>query len=208
MSGGKRKRQKLNSGDSISAFQHISKNSAELKVNETSISALEFSSTGVAANTIILLNGIVQGNDFLNRVGRKTVTTSIHIRGSIGVGATPTGCSVRWMVVYDKQANGATIAFTDVLTNQGLQGFNNLNNRKRFIVLMDQETYVEATGTISRPVNCYKKCNLETIYSGTTAGIASINSGAIYFMTTGTLVTGVTAPTMTTGLARQRFADA
>ena len=75
----------------------------------------------------------------------------------------------------------------------------NLNNRDRFKVLVDKKgqlgSYLtSAGGTIisGAPQNAwwakYKKCNLETVFSGTTNAIGSMATGAIYICYIGDFV--------------------
>lgn len=175
----------------------------ELKDIDTSLAAAECSTTGA----INLINGVAQGTDFNTRVGRKFNMRSILVRGTIKVGATPTLAAYRWMIVYDKQANGASAVITDILTAINMGGVNNLTNRDRFVVIADKKGYVEAAGRGVVPIKFYKRCALETTNGGTSAAIGSIQTGALYFVTLGDLATGVTAPVCGAMTARVRFTD-
>jgi len=174
----------------------------ELKTIDIAAGVFEFSSTG----TITLINGIAQGTDFTNRVGRKFNMKSILIRGRISVGATPTGATWRLMLIYDKQTNGEAPVITDIIDAIGMSGVQNLSNRDRFVVIMDKAGWVEATTKITMPFKKYKRCNLEVINGGTGATVGSIQTGALWLISVGNLAAGATAPVgaLTT---RVRFKD-
>lgn len=174
----------------------------ELKTIDEVSQAYEFSSTG----TINLINGVAQGTDFTQRVGRKFNMKSILLRGRIAVGATPTGGTWRLMLVYDKQTNGAAPAITDIVDAIGMSGVQNLSNRDRFVVIMDKSGFLEATTKITIPFKKYKKCNLEVINGGTGDTVGSIQTGALWVISMGNLATGVTAITGTI-TSRVRFKD-
>lgn len=166
-------------------------------------SALSFSTTG----SVTLINGVSQGTDFTNRVGRKFQIRSVLIRGQVNLGATPTSSVVRWMLVYDKQANGVAPAIGDIVFQPYPGACNNLTNRDRFVVLADKTFEVDTQGPSKRAIKKYMKCNLETVNGGTGATVASIQTGALYFVTMGDLATGVTAPVLGETTCRIRFSD-
>ena len=90
----------------------------------------------------------------------------------------------------------------------------NLNNRDRFKVMMDKQFAIGEVnaggGYAAAPqvssVKKYKKCNLETVYSGTTNAIGSIQSGALYMA----VISNVATPSSSVfqGSVRIRFEDA
>ena len=110
----------------------------------------------VACNTSgpssIGLNTVPQGDDSVNRDGRKIVMKSILLRLS-NYSTVTTGLpqTHRILVVYDKLGNGSTTLATydDVLENTTPYYIAPINkiNTKRFVVLFDQ--YVDLGGTTS-----------------------------------------------------------
>lgn len=110
----------------------------------------------------IWLNPVAVGSSFFNRVGRKIEMKSLHIHGKIlartgaagnlNANASNTQEYVRFVVFYDRQTNGALPALTDVFQNTDNQGNNyntvysdiNLNNRERFLILMDERRAMPA----------------------------------------------------------------
>ena len=119
----------------------------------------------------------------------------------------------RILIVYDRQANGAAPAATDVLTSNTIMAIQNLDNRDRFIILADIFPYAQDetlaagnNGAGSGGIMAYKryiKCNLETIYGGNAGTIADINSGSLLMLTNcnGGTVAGES------GIVRVRFVD-
>nr|WAE42189.1 MAG: capsid protein [Cressdnaviricota sp.] len=89
----------------------------------------------------------VQGAAAFNRVGQKVILKSLRLRGTIKPILTGLQCIGRVLVVYDRQANAALPAWTDVIagvsspgaqTNSVYDGLN-MANRERFVVLMDEQ---------------------------------------------------------------------
>lgn len=122
--------------------------------------------------TIYPVNLVQAGSSFFNRVGRKIEMKSLHIHGKIlpAVGAAAnlnaqslnTAEYSRIIVFYDRQVNGAVPAYTDILQNTDQAGNPttsaysdiNLNNRERFVILMDERRFLPAVppaGTTTIP---------------------------------------------------------
>lgn len=132
--------------------------------------------------TISLLNGVAQGATEITRVGRKIQMTKLSFYWTAQLGAATTGgCSIRFRVVYDKQANGALPAITQVFLADNFHSPNNLANADRFITLVDEITPpLDADNNQQVSGQITRRLNLETMFSGATNGIASITSGSIY----------------------------
>lgn len=172
--------------------------------------------TTVLSTNMTLLTGVAIGTDYNARIGRKVCWKSLYVQGMVLNEGTPVASSLnRIIVFYDKQPNGLTPIPTDVLTAATASAPLNLSNRDRFVILMDKR-YV--TGAISLTatmavsdhtvalVHKYKKLNLETIFEGTDATIASIRTGSIWLMTVGNNAVGTTYEFQ--GSVRMRFTDA
>jgi len=159
--------------------------------------------TPAVAGTVTLLNGIAQGTDYNQRIGRKFMMKSIMYRFLVRID--PTAASVgnlcRLLIVYDAQTNGALPAVTDILQIGDVLSPMNLNNRDRFKIISDKwwntGAYNVATGNITTGEFCpqmdkfYKKMNLEVQNSGTANTIGSISTGGVYAIVIADIATTV-----------------
>lgn len=161
----------------------------ELKYTDNSVVISPILGSG----TIQLVNGIAQGTDFNQRIGRQATMKSVLFNGNWYQSTTssPLGCLGRAVVVYDAQPNsGSTPVWTDIFAQADVNSPMNLNNRDRFKVLMDIRKSIGPTAYTSGNITAggwgspwhskYRKCNLETIFSGTGITLGSISTGAIY----------------------------
>lgn len=151
--------------------------------------------------TITLLNGMAQGTDSDERAGRKThgKTLSIKLLVSNEAGA-PFMSPMRVMVIYDKQSNKAAPIIGDLLDTTTMTASKNINNRDRFQVLGDEVIQLGAgaatTGSAGNMTFFYKRFfnlrNLETTFADASAGVGSVNTGALYLVYFGTFAAGST----------------
>lgn len=145
--------------------------------------------------TLSLINGVSSGTDETNRTGRY----SQMVRYDISVFFEPNTAStsangdvIRTILLYDAQPNGAAPGVADVLQNNNYTEPYNSDNSDRFLILYDCFVNLEANAytagvlTNGTPkfhsVLIEDNCDLETIYSGTGATIASIASGSLYLL--------------------------
>jgi len=185
----------------------------ELKFVDTVTSA-----AGTAAGAVTLLNGVAQGTDYNQRIGRKFTMKSIMCRFGIsyGTGAAvgSVGNIVRILIFYDCQTNLNTPAVTDVLQTASYLSPMNLNNRDRFIVICDKRFVLQSGGPNARFFKKFKFLNTAACYkSGATVGdITDITSGSIYALayTDGEMGGDNSDPTIGVrmqGLIRLRYED-
>lgn len=163
---------------------------AELKVIDVVATAV----TPTGAGAFTLLNGVSQGTDYLNRIGRKAYMKSILLRATVNPASgtsRPIGNIVRAVVFWDLQANGAAPVFLDLFqANADVNTPLNLTNRDRFriisdkFIVMNPDTYATGAPTAGNPITrnykVYRKCNQEVIFGGTNATVASIQTGSLY----------------------------
>jgi len=168
------------------------------------------------AGTVTLLNGIAQGTDISNRIGRKFCLKSSLLRLAVYPNSATTlqqGDIVRVMLLYDAQPNGVIATVADVLDGFTWESGMNLNNRDRFKVLMDKtfamNPVVYTAGALTagspqlRVMKKYKKMNLDVINSGSAATIGSIQTGALLLLVIGLINNGSTI----NWLHRTRYTD-
>lgn len=177
----------------------------------TNISPTAASVAGVGP---FLLNGCAQGSDAVQHIGRKTQMKSLYWIWQGSLAPTTAGtASQRLVIVYDKEAEGAAptiaaVAQTDIFNADNILAMNNLNNRDRFITLVDE--IVECTGTggpQSFMRKGYRKIDLPVVFNaGAGATVASINTGSVYAVAwqDGKLITAAPLNSLQT---RIRFTD-
>ena len=180
----------------------------ERKFFDNSISAATLMPVATSTWAFSLLNGIGQGTDANQRVGRTVEWQSLFIRLSASVTATTAGLpdKYRVVIVYDKQnnASAALPAPTDVFTDNAIQGLQNLDNRSRFVILLDKYFFLgpatTANGGVPTVVDkvWFLRKNikfLRSVYNGAGATIGTINTGSIFIGVCGHGGLITTAPT-------------
>lgn len=175
-------------------------NNAELKYNDLSSASYVADTTG----TVTALNLTAVGDDNTTRDGRQICNKSIHVQGVIlPVDVTAILNSYcRMMLVWDSQPNSGTIAaITDILVASTSLSNTNLNNRERFTILRDCRYSLGAIVTTAtqaitvtpgvQVVNEFVNLkDVKTTYSGTTAAIGSVATGALLMVTIGNQAAG------------------
>ena len=167
--------------------------------------------TIVAAQTVgnpLVLNSVAQGTTPNTYLGRSLTMKSLLIRWAGYLDATTTGSSgLRMIVVYDKQTNGAIPVTTDVFQVDQMTSPMNLNNNRRFEVVLDEMIPCVGTGGPQAWfVERYVKMNRRTEFSGAGAGVTQIATGSLvaYFYQQGGLL--VASP-INSFYSRVRFVD-
>lgn len=135
------------------------------------------------------INLLAAGTDANQRIGRKVEIKSIQVRSDIKMKDVGTAQFGRFMLVYDKQTNGATPALTDILDTGSsptpTTALLNINNRDRFAVLYDDIIEFDNVLRDCYANKVYKKGLWEEIFKDTGGTIASVTSGALYWVTVG-----------------------
>ena len=177
----------------------------ELKAVDTTINSA-IDSTGY----VHLLNGIARGDDINERNGRQVLMKSVQISWlSFATAATGVDQVHRVVLVYDRQANATALTWNDVFGSSSIHYPRNLENRKRFKILMDQSYVINAAGEpgTGRVEKFYRKLAHPVTFNAGDAGtIADITTGSLYLMWTSSVGAGATAGTIQ-GRARVRYSD-
>lgn len=207
-------------------FGRVAGSDAERKFLDVTIADNSISATGDIQNSGTLIV-IPQGAGESQRVGRKVVIRKIMFRGEATLneyaGTTEADASaanrVRIIFYVDKQCNGAAATAGDILATATpvSNGFNNLNNRDRFLILKDKfidlNPMALAKGTtnyvrprVNKSMFFARSCELPIEYSSTTGAITEIRSNNI-----GCLIIADSAATgfacAVTGTVRFRYTD-
>lgn len=127
----------------------------ELKAYDIQTNLIDFINSG----NFEILNVPIKGDDRYERNGRNIRMKSIQIKGQIrpqaGLATDITQEFLRYIIVYDKQANGGTPTMGEFLRDSNLVSassnfsFLNLDNRDRFEVLRDVSFPVPYFGYIT-----------------------------------------------------------
>lgn len=157
---------------------------------------------------ILLLNGLVTGDDPGTRDGNKTSVTSIQIRGEISTSATLTGNPVKWriIVIRDMQSNGTAPTAANLLQISGAARYVDAPykhpNLTRFRIISDKSGILEpnlpaswtnpaegtnhALVTVTQSSSIYKirrSLNFDVQYGLANAGdITDISKNSIYIL--------------------------
>lgn len=220
----RRARPRRTSGYRPRSFQPIS---LELKVNELLDSTLAVQPQKNGAG--LLLNGVAQGTDYTNRLGRKVMWRSLLIRMEI-VAKTPAsynlaaGQMLRILIVLDKQSNGSQPASSDILADGGggivTTSLTNLQNRERFVIIVDKMvrfpgqyydgSRLTTVGGGIPPIvfKFFKKMMLPTVYNGTGATYGNITTNSLWLFMITDYATALATDLAATGSFRMRFTDA
>lgn len=159
---------------------------------------------GDTTGSVTALNLIAQGDDNTTREGRQCFMKSVHVQGVVRPVDAQCGANYsRMLLVWDSQPNSGSIAtITQILTAATSLASTNLDNRERFTILRDcryavggisdtaTQAYTIAPGM--HMINEFVNLKMQkTTFSGTTATIGSIATGALLLVTIGNLAAGL-----------------
>jgi len=138
------------------------------------------------------VNLIANGTGAKQRIGRKIVIRSIHVRGVYTAGGSGfSNNTIRLILGVDKQTNGVITQREEFLDNdvdgEGINMFKRLSNVNRFDTLFDRRHDVNAlagtnAGGIPRNMKfeMHKKCYVPIEFDGTSGLVGEIASNNIF----------------------------
>lgn len=165
---------------------------------------------GATTGKLLLLNPVIQGSSATTRLGRRITMVSLQCVYSMSFVPTTTGnSSLRFMIIYDKQTNATAMTAAQLLTTDEMNGLLNLDNARRFRVIMDK---VYPIGFSTSGPTCFlfkkwMKLNLPVEFNTGNAGtVGDITTGSLYLFVwqDGNLATASPQSIFTT---RIRFSD-
>lgn len=189
----------------------------EIKNVDTNFLDVQPSSTGA----VTLLNGMTQGTTSITRIGQKIEMTALQVKGSYSaVGGTSVANNSTYpmdlgffAVVYDKQANAAAPAWSDIFTDSTAInapcGARNVNNLDRFVILRAWRVCITTAGPNAEYFEHYIPMNHDVRYNTGTAGtVADITTGALYLAyANGNAIANVAQSAKLTANLRLSFKD-
>lgn len=184
----------------------------ELKFVDLAVANYVCDTTG----TLTLLNGIAQGDDYTSRSGRQATMKSVHVHRLVRPYDQSTADSLAALyIVWDNAPKGTIATIAEVLNAVNSISFPLIDNANRFTILREWHApigLVSSTATQSfanspttHAVDLYVPLEAVTQFAGTGATIASIQNGALYLISVGSLAT--TASAMAELATRVRFSD-
>jgi len=164
--------------------------------------------------SVQLLNGIARGDEIFERNGREVIMKSIQINLQLfATVVTGVGQTARVVVVYDRQTNAAACTAVQVLQAATVIAPRNLENRRRFKILMDR-TYLlpsRITATVAGTEfvvdKFYRRLRHPITFNAGDAGtVADITTGSIYMIAIGDQNAGVSDGALN-AVCRIRYQD-
>jgi len=188
----------------------------------------------VATAGFFILNACITGAGFFNRIGSKITMKSVHVKINIAprIPTTPPGGNnqtVRWLLVYDRQTNGAFPTISTLLADYQADGANNTvvlsgmnpTQTGRFIILREHfvklfnvkndadltaggQSLMEQDGQWF--VNWFVKLkDLEAIYKADVANETEFSNGGLYLVQLSDCTSPDTSACVFTYKSRLRF---
>ncbi len=154
------------------------------------------------------LTNIPIGDTVGARDGNQCKLISVYIRGNVRQNASATQTVCRFMLVLDKQTNGAIYTLAQLLNNvtadDNVVSPLNLDNMYRFIVLWDKVITLSDTGSTVKFFKFYKKLDLKLRFDAAAGTIADLTTNSLSIVRIGDEATNL--PTVTYSV-RLRFVD-
>lgn len=142
-----------------------------------------FSNVVTPTGVVQALNILQQGSNDNDRDGDSVRFKSLTVRMNWNQNASALNTRLRWLIVIDKQPNGALATITDILTAASPRACRNTNNMKRFVVLSDEMTTMRVdTETAASHWNWYTTLDMKTTYDGNAGTIADITTNSLLFV--------------------------
>lgn len=172
-------------------------------------------SVGVnTSSSVFLVNGIARGDEINERNGREVVMKSVQIKGYVtATSATGSPQLARVALVYDRQTNGSALTAAQVFTSVLPWQPRNLENRRRFKIMMDKYISVpsrvtgDSSGPVFVPFEFYRKLDHPiTFNSGDAGTVADITTGSMYLVFMSNVASGTT-DAVSEGSCRIRYQD-
>lgn len=194
----------------------------ELKEKITESTGTLYAATLANGTLVSLINGVAEGADSNNRIGRKITHAYLDCKIIIKNFAAGSICDAGfWAIVLDRQPNGSLPAFSDIYdlattSVAGLAPKNTLLYQDRFQVLATDTWSINAAAGGTGPYFCHRYVDLSKLtgrdrtaqFNGIAATIGDLNSGSIYFVCAdaNTSTTSVTGSSVD-GVFKYRFYD-
>lgn len=152
------------------------------------------STTIPSGGLVTLINGIGTGSDIDTRDGRQVNLKSMTGQLYVFPGATAAGsAALHFYIIRDKAPNGSLPAFTDIFDTNSVPHVPRQDAKHRFTIVRSIPRSIGYDGTATVTYNnnspmyidMGKPLSGRMFFKGVTSGIASIDTGALYFVAIG-----------------------
>lgn len=156
---------------------------------------VQFAQDAHLTGAVVSLNLVPPGDGATARDGNQFRMKSVQIKGICKnkTAATSIGFS-RIDLILDTDPNGATPVLTDIYDTTGavpyFRALRNLDNRNRFVHLKNWQFKHDPNGVESYNIDFYRKLDIKTLFTGTTATIANLKNHHLFLVITGSNASG------------------
>lgn len=172
----------------------------------------------VALNSI---HQVQQGVGEEQRIGRKITLTSIHgsfiVRLPSVTDLTNAANVWRFVIVQDKQVNGAVASWLDVFQSTGFHSYRNMENIRRFKILFDKRLAINSGGAAGDAIaqraletqyyfRFNKKCNIPIDFDNISGSgdISTMKTNNVFVLVASA---STSEPPLVSGTFRVRYSD-
>jgi len=139
------------------------------------------SSNVSTTSTLVLLNGTTTGDTATTRTGQSIRMNALDINAYLLGNSTAQQESVRILIVFDRQPNGAAYTSTGLLNVDNTISMYTVGGQNRYIVYSDEMYAISNGGPTNVHFSKRIQLNQHTEYNTGSAGtVADINSGSLY----------------------------
>ncbi len=151
----------------------------EIKNHDTGLTQTAISSTF----QVLELTNIAQGDTTLTRDGASLKLVGVNLKYKLSQHASATNTQVRMLLVHDTQTNqstyGAVSLLADASIHDSIVSPRNLDNTRRFKVLMDRVHVFSSTNRTNSVHSFNRKLNIKIRYDNPAAAIGSITQSSL-----------------------------
>lgn len=161
------------------------------------------------AGTVVCLNKLVTGTGVQNFLGNQVSIKQASYRFELDLPALPANqvpTSGRVLLIWDKQPNGVTAAFTDIFASASYLAFGNVNTRERFVILRNDQFSLSPNGDQTLFFERYLPINMLTTFVSGQAVAGVPQTGALLLAFVGDQSVVANQPTLI-GWFRVRYYD-
>lgn len=173
---------------------------------------VQFAQDAHLTGAIIPLNLVPPGDGVTARDGNQFRMKSIQIKGNCkNKTASTSVVFARIDLILDTDPTGSTPLLTDIYDTTGsvpyYRALRNLDNRNRFVHIKNWQYKLDPNGTESYNIDFYKKIDIKTLFTGTTATIANLKNHHLFLAITGNNASGSGNEGVVEAVSRIRYID-